>query len=85
MHTFEQDFADLDMFLCVGGGSTLMHTNLTGHPQIVIPWGADGNGNSRARCLVGRLYGEAALIAVAKAVQDRAGFVNERPDLSQLA
>jgi Asp-tRNA(Asn)/Glu-tRNA(Gln) amidotransferase A subunit family amidase len=81
MHQFEQEFGDLDMFLTVGGGYTLTHTNLTGHPQIVIPWGGDDSGNSRARCLVGRLYREDVLVAVAKAIQDRAGFTRERPNL----
>ncbi len=82
MHRFEEEFGDLDMFLCVGGGSTLAHTNLTGHPQIVIPWGGDANGNSRSRSLVGRLYREDVLVSVAKALQDKAGFWKERPDLS---
>jgi Asp-tRNA(Asn)/Glu-tRNA(Gln) amidotransferase A subunit family amidase len=82
MHKFEEEFGDLDMYMCVGGGYTLAHTNLTGHPQIVIPWGGDANGNSRSRSLVGRLYREDVLVTVAKAIQDRAGFWKERPDLS---
>jgi Asp-tRNA(Asn)/Glu-tRNA(Gln) amidotransferase A subunit family amidase len=84
MQRFEQEFGDLDMYLCVNGGYTLAHTNLTGHPQIVIPWGDDGQGNSRARCLVGRLYREDVLVTVAKAIQDQAGFFKLRPDLSAL-
>jgi Asp-tRNA(Asn)/Glu-tRNA(Gln) amidotransferase A subunit family amidase len=81
MRRFEEEFGDLDMVLCIGGGYILAHTNLTGHPQIVIPWGGDENGNSRARSLVGRLYREDVLVTVAKAIQDKAGFWKERPKL----
>lgn len=81
MHRFEEEFGDLDMFLANGAGYTLTHTNLTGHPQIVVPWGDDGNGNSRAKTLTGRLYREDLLVGVAKALQDRAGFVGARPNL----
>ena len=77
MHSFEEQFGDLDAFLCVGGGYTLAHTNLTGHPQIVIPL-ADGKASS----LVGRLYREDVLVAIAHEVQTRLGFTKLRPDLS---
>jgi Asp-tRNA(Asn)/Glu-tRNA(Gln) amidotransferase A subunit family amidase len=83
MRRFEQEFGELDLFMAMGGGYTLAHTNLTGHPQIVIPWGGD-QGNSRARSLVGRLYREDVLISVAKAIQDKLPFAQERPDLSLL-
>ncbi len=79
METFEREFGDLDAYVCRGGGYTLGHTNLTGHPQIVIPLkGGD------ARSLVGRLYGEDKLVAMAQAVQSRLGFQKLRPDLSKL-
>jgi Asp-tRNA(Asn)/Glu-tRNA(Gln) amidotransferase A subunit family amidase len=57
-------------------------TNLTGHPQIALPWGADDNGNSLSRVLVGRNYQEAKLAAIAKLVQDSADYHQLRPDLS---
>jgi Asp-tRNA(Asn)/Glu-tRNA(Gln) amidotransferase A subunit family amidase len=84
MEQFEREFADFDMVLTVGGGYILSHTNLTGHPQIVIPWGGDAQGNSLARTLVGRLYREDVLVAVAKAIQDRTEFWKQRPDLTPL-
>jgi Asp-tRNA(Asn)/Glu-tRNA(Gln) amidotransferase A subunit family amidase len=65
MKQFEKEFGDLDMFVTSGGGYILAHVNWTGHPQIVIPQGDDGAGNSVARTLVGRLYDEARLVAVA--------------------
>ena len=81
MHQFEREFGDFDMFLTVDHGYTLTHTNLTGHPQIVVPWGVTGKGEGTARCLVGRLYQEDKLITVAKALQDAAGFIEQRPVL----
>ena len=65
MEKFEEEFGELDMYVTAGGGYTLAHTNWTGHPQIVIPQGDDGAGNSVARTLVGRVYEESKLIAVA--------------------
>jgi len=80
MHSFEAQFGDLDAFVCVGGGYTLTHTNLTGHPQIVIPLAA-----GKASSLVGRLYREDVLVAIAHEVQSQLGFAKLRPDLSVLA
>jgi Asp-tRNA(Asn)/Glu-tRNA(Gln) amidotransferase A subunit family amidase len=79
MHRFESEFGDLDMFVCARGGSTLAHTNLTGHPQIVIPL---QNGN--AHSLVGRLFKEDQLTAVAHELQEELGFYKLRPDLSKV-
>ncbi|MHB8636995.1 MAG: amidase [Fimbriimonadaceae bacterium] len=76
MHDFEAQLGDLDAYVCVGGGYTLTHTNLTGHPQIVIPL-ADG----KASTMVGRLYGEDLLVAIAHEVQARLGFTKLRPSL----
>lgn len=64
MKEFEHEFGDCDMFVTEGGGYTLGATNLTGHPQLVIPQKSDG-GTSVAKCLVGRHYDEARMIAVA--------------------
>ena len=80
MERFEQEFGDLDAYVCPGGGYTLTHTNLTGHPQIVIPLQ-----NGQARCLVGRLYQEEKIVALAKLIQDQLGFTKLRPDLSKVA
>ena len=79
MKRFEEEFGDLDFFVCDRDGYTLFHTNLTGHPQLVIPL-ADG----AARSLVGRLYKEDVLVAAGKAAQDALGHHKKRPDLSKL-
>jgi Asp-tRNA(Asn)/Glu-tRNA(Gln) amidotransferase A subunit family amidase len=79
MQSFEAQLGDLDAFVCNGGGYTLTHTNLTGHPQVVIP--LEGG---RASCLVGRLYKEDVLAAIAHEAQMKLGFTKLRPDLSVL-
>lgn len=85
MRRFESELGDFDAVFGNGiGGSLLTITNLTGHPQIAIPWGADANGNSIGKSLVGRLYHEAKLVAIARAVQETAGFHHLRPDLSRV-
>jgi Asp-tRNA(Asn)/Glu-tRNA(Gln) amidotransferase A subunit family amidase len=71
MERFEREFGDFDMFLAAGnGGYSLGLTNYTGHPQILVPMEPDEKNGSRSRSIVGRLYDEARLIAVAKAIQD---------------
>ena len=66
------------------GGDNLLLTNLTGHPCIVMP-----NGFSSATpptptsiTLVGKLFGEANLLGVAKACQDADPFHERHPNLS---
>jgi Asp-tRNA(Asn)/Glu-tRNA(Gln) amidotransferase A subunit family amidase len=76
MRTFEEEFGDFDFFVTVGGGYTLAHVNLTGHPQIVIPQ-ADGT----SVCLVGRLYREDVLCTVAWDLQKAIGAHKLRPAL----
>jgi len=55
-------------------------TNLTGHPQVVVPDGFR-NGLPTSISFVGKLFGEAQLLAVAKAYQDATGFHLQHPKL----
>ena len=85
MHQFEKELGDLDILVAAGlGGHTLTITNLTGHPQVLLPWGADSKGNSKSYSLIGRLYEEDTLLAVANAIQSQTTFHALRPDLSKL-
>lgn len=66
------------------GGPTLACTNLTGHPTLVLPVGKserDG-GRPTVLALVGRLYGEADLLAVAEAWQQSTDWHRARPALT---
>jgi Asp-tRNA(Asn)/Glu-tRNA(Gln) amidotransferase A subunit family amidase len=85
MDQFEREMGDFDAILANGtGGQLLVTTNLTGTPQISIPWGADATNNSIARTLIGRNYQEAKLAAIAKLVQDSADYHHLRPDLTKV-
>jgi Asp-tRNA(Asn)/Glu-tRNA(Gln) amidotransferase A subunit family amidase len=85
MQQFEKELGDLDILVAPGvGGRTLPTTNLTGHPQVLLPWGADDKGNSKSYSLIGRIYEEDTLLAVANAIQKETNFHTLRPDLSKL-
>jgi len=81
MQTFEREFGDLDAFIALDVSPTLVHTNLTGHPQVVVPQGDDGKGNSRAISITGRLYEEARLIQIARIAQESGDFHHQHPAL----
>lgn len=84
MERFEREFGDFDALVLDGiGGRTLLTTNLTGHPQAIIPNGADEKGNSLAKSFVGRLFGEAELVALARLAQEGGDYHRRRPDLSK--
>ena len=56
-------------------------TNLTGHPAMVVPNGFTSEGTPTGITMVGTLYGEAKLLAVAKAFQDSTDFHTRHPRL----
>ncbi|MBE0595127.1 MAG: amidase, partial [Gemmatimonadales bacterium] len=58
----------IDVFVTPSyGGSVLLTTNLTGHPCITVPNGFRENGTPVSLSFIGKLYGEAELLAAAKA------------------
>ena len=61
------------------GGSVLRTTNLTGHPAVTVPSGFEEDGTPVSISFIGRLYGEAELLAVAKAFQDATGYHLQHP------
>lgn len=61
------------------GGSNLLLTNLTGHPAVVVPNGFRKNGTPTSLTFTGRLWGEASVLALAKAYQDATGFHQRVP------
>jgi Asp-tRNA(Asn)/Glu-tRNA(Gln) amidotransferase A subunit family amidase len=80
MRDFAAIFAEVDVYVTpsFGGGGLLM-TNLTGHPQLVLPNGFTEEGAPHSLSFVGGLYGEAELVAVARAYQDRTDWHRRRP------
>ncbi len=68
---FENLDAYVAPFLTPSGDRNLRATNATGHPGVAVPTGFNAKGMPTSIHLVGRLYGEAALLALAKAFQER--------------
>lgn len=64
------------------GKNNLLLTNLTGHPAVCLPNGFNEKGLPTSISFVGGLFGEASMLAVAKAYQDATNFHLQYPDLS---
>ena len=83
-HQIIQDMADLDVDVYVApsfGGNNLLLTNLTGHPCLVLPNGFDEDGHPVSISFIGKLYGEAMLLAVARTYQNATDFHVKHPPL----
>jgi Asp-tRNA(Asn)/Glu-tRNA(Gln) amidotransferase A subunit family amidase len=65
------------------GGNNLLLTNLTGHPCVVLPDGFTKEGTPTSISFIGQLFGEAKLLAVAKAYQDATDFHLRHPKLEE--
>jgi len=80
MQEFADLFAAVDVYVTPSfGGDGLLMTNLTGHPQLVLPDGFGAGGAPHSLSFVGRLYGEAELVAVARAYQEATDWHRRRP------
>ncbi len=62
-------------------GGNLLLTNLTGHPAVVVPNGFRQDGTPGSITFTGRLFGEADLLAIARAYQEATGFHRRHPKL----
>lgn len=72
--------AEVDVYLAPAQrGDNSLVTNLTGHPAISLPNGFTDPGSPNAITIIGRLYDEATLIAVARAYQDATDFHRRHP------
>lgn len=74
MDRFESEFGDLHAYVSPGIADTIVHTNLTGHPQIAIPQGGNEKGDSLAQSFTGRLFDEGRLLAIARVAQEAGDF-----------
>jgi Asp-tRNA(Asn)/Glu-tRNA(Gln) amidotransferase A subunit family amidase len=63
------------------GGNQLLTTNLTGHPCLVMPNGFNSQKSPTSISFLGRLYGEAEIIALGRAYQEASGWDEKNPDL----
>lgn len=56
-------------------------TNLTGHPALILPSGFREDGTPVSLTFLGRIYGEASMLAVAQAYQQATDFHLRQPVL----
>ncbi len=85
MREMDESLAKVDLFVApTYGGSSLLLTNLTGHPCVVVPNGfrmTDGTPTSIT--FTGKLRGESDLLAVADLFQRATDFHTRRPKLPE--
>lgn len=82
MQEMAKIMAKVDVYVAPSfGGNSLLLTNLTGHPAVVVPNGFTEKGSPTSITFVGRLFEEAKLLAVAKAYQDATAFHLKHPTL----
>ena len=80
MGALESRFEGIDVFVAPSRvGNTLLLTNLTGHPTVVVPNGFRENGTPLSISFIGKLFGDAEALALAKAYQDATGFHSRKP------
>lgn len=72
-------FNIMDVVIVPSFSRQLPITNLTGHPVVVFPTGFSANGLPDSITLIGNLYDEATILAVAKAFQDATDFNKKHP------
>lgn len=80
MEAMARTMAEVDAYVTpTYAGSNLLLTNLTGHPQVVLPNGFRADGTPTSITFTGRLFDEATLLAVADRYQRATDFHLQRP------
>lgn len=73
-------FESVDVYVTPSlGGPSLMITNLTGHPQVVLPSGFIEENKPHSISFVGGLFDEETVLGVAKIYQDATGWHKKHP------
>jgi len=75
-------FEKVDLFVAPSfTGKSLLLSNLTGNPCVVVPNGFTKAGTPTSICFIGKLFGEADILAAAKKYQDSTDFHRQHPQL----
>jgi Asp-tRNA(Asn)/Glu-tRNA(Gln) amidotransferase A subunit family amidase len=84
MREMAQLMQEIDLYVSPSlEGNTLLMTNLTGHPAVVVPNGFTSDGiPSNSLTFTGRLFDETTPLLVAKAYQDRGDFHRRHPSMT---
>ncbi len=73
-------FKSVDVYVTPSlGGPSLMITNLTGHPQVVLPSGFIEENKPHSISFVGGLFDEETVLAVARIYQEATGWHQKHP------
>lgn len=81
MREMDETLAPVDAYVHPSfGGNSLVTTNLTGHPTVVAPDGFRDDGTPRSVSFTGHLFGEARLLALARAWQESTDYHLRHPD-----
>ncbi|MBC5774156.1 amidase [Pontibacter sp. KCTC 32443] len=76
----QEKLKDVDVYISPSfGSSNLVVTNLTGHPCVVVPNGLQKNGMPTTITFIGKLFGEAETLALAKLYQDLTPHEEKHP------
>jgi Asp-tRNA(Asn)/Glu-tRNA(Gln) amidotransferase A subunit family amidase len=81
MEGMAKTFADVDVIVAPSDDPQVVLTNLTGHPAVVVRNGFRENGTPVSLTFLGRLYGEAKMLAVARTYQEATGFHLQQPKI----
>ncbi|MFQ5651975.1 MAG: amidase [bacterium] len=82
MEKMAELMASIDVYVVPSfGGPNLLLNNLTGHPAVVVPNGFKKTGSPTSISFVGKLYGEAETLALARAYQNATEFHLRHPEL----
>ncbi|MBX2961147.1 MAG: amidase [Cyclobacteriaceae bacterium] len=85
IEAYHQATKDFDVIISPSfGGTQLLTTNLTGHPCVVVPIGFNANGSPTSISFLGKLYGEAAPLLMARAYQEATEWEDMRPEFFQI-
>ena len=75
---------DYDVVICpTWGGNQLLVTNLTGNPAMCFPNGFTAKGKPTSITLIGNLYEEGKLVALAQAFQNSTAYNKQHPPAFQ--
>jgi Asp-tRNA(Asn)/Glu-tRNA(Gln) amidotransferase A subunit family amidase len=82
IEAYHEKTKDFDVIISPSfGGTQLLTTNLTGHPCMVVPNGFDDKGSPTSISFLGKLFGEASVISVARAYQEATEWEEKTPPL----
>ncbi|MBX3112798.1 MAG: amidase [Fimbriimonadaceae bacterium] len=82
----EEKIGRYDVIVAPGPAYQVVYAlNLTGHPQVLVPFGLTSDGSPRSLSLIGPAFSEGRLLAVAWEIQKRTKQTLLRPDMRRWA